>query len=152
PLWTISALAERCAVLMAQDRGWSFDYELPSRPAKPDEAVQIGLQFTERMAGYFSDRVDLDNETAAQEGKKQDYRVSFIGTVIADNADRMLNKSPYTARVLGVVEVPGISAVPMTISDGECQLLAEEPQSEGPLQVTYRMKLTSSERKTYYLH
>ena len=32
PLLTISALAERSCVLMAEDRGWKFNYDLPSSP------------------------------------------------------------------------------------------------------------------------
>ena len=27
PLWTISALAERCAKILAADRGWFIDYD-----------------------------------------------------------------------------------------------------------------------------
>ena len=54
PLLTISAVAERTCALIAQDRGWTIDYSLPSRPAPPRPAPTVGIQFTETMKGFWS--------------------------------------------------------------------------------------------------
>ena len=45
PLLTISAVAERCCALLAQDRGWQINYQLPSKPAshRPSLADRIAI-------------------------------------------------------------------------------------------------------------
>ena len=54
PLLTICAVAERCVALLAQDRGWQINYQLPSAPGPSAAPVVLGLQFTETMKGFFS--------------------------------------------------------------------------------------------------
>ncbi len=77
PLLTISALAERSCALLAKDRGWQIDYQLPSaigirdsglgireerilssEPRNPNpETRPLGIQFTETMRGDLSIQV-----------------------------------------------------------------------------------------------
>lgn len=68
PLLTISAIAERNVSILAKDRGWDFDYDLPSKPASAAPPLKPGIQFTESMKGYFSTRVKDDYEKAANLG------------------------------------------------------------------------------------
>src|SRR5947199_3592829 len=65
PLLTISALAERCCELIAADRGWTIDYDLPSTPPPAPPPTPAGAEFTERMAGFVSTQVSDDFERGA---------------------------------------------------------------------------------------
>ena len=71
PLFTISAVAERACALMAQDRGWTLPYDLPSRPPQPPRpAARTGVRFTETMRGFFSTAVTDDFERADEQGRQ----------------------------------------------------------------------------------
>src|SRR6185503_15565627 len=51
PLLTISAVAERCASLMAEDHDFSFKYDLPSKPVVEAAPLKLGVRFSESMSG-----------------------------------------------------------------------------------------------------
>src|ERR671917_2118505 len=80
PLLTISALTERCCALLAQDRGWTIDYTLPSVPRTPAPPQTLGIQFTETMKGYISTRAQ-DYRAAAERGKADGSSLSFTLTI-----------------------------------------------------------------------
>jgi len=124
PLLTISAVAERACALLARDRGWVIDYALPSRPPAHRPAADpapLGIHFTETGHG---DALGLDL------------------TVVSDDLDDLLRNPDHTARVAGrVVVTPALSGEPLRVADGEFSLG----------RMTYRMKLTSRQGKTFYL-
>ena len=70
PLLTISAVAERCCALMAQDRGWQINYQLPSKPTFTAPPLRTGMRFTETMRGFFSTQVKDDFQKGRDQGKK----------------------------------------------------------------------------------
>ena len=47
-------MAERNLALLAEERGWTIDYTLPSAPRKAAAPPSLGVHFTETMKGYFS--------------------------------------------------------------------------------------------------
>lgn len=149
PLLTITALAERCCVLLAQDRGWQINFALPSHPPAPPEPLQLGVQFTETMKGYFSTTVTEDFEVAAEQGKRNDSKFEFTLTIISDDLDRMLTDPDHKARMIGSVNAPALSAAPLVVTEGVFNLFTEDPEQIGTRQMKYRMKMTSEEGRAY---
>lgn len=150
PLLTISAVAERCCALIAQDRGWTIDYDLakPVTPP-PSPVVTTGLRFTEAMKGYFSTKVTDDFAKGNVQGKEDGSSFEFILTVIADDVNDLLSNPDHPARMIGTVTAPALSPKPLTASDGQFQLFVTDPTHVGVRLMKYRMKLTSEEGRTY---
>ncbi len=154
PLLTISALAERCSALAANDRGWAIDFKLPSvAVGPPAEPQKVGVRFTETMRGYFSAEVkDDDFELGARKGKDAGSSFTFILTIAAEDAEEMLTSPEHESRSVGSVIAPTLSAQPLTVSEGKFNLFVQLPDDEKVREMRYRFKLTSREGKTYYLY
>ncbi|MBH8554506.1 GMC family oxidoreductase [Nostocaceae cyanobacterium CENA357] len=153
PLLTISAVAERCCALIAQDRGWTINYNLPSMPSDstPTAPAKIGIQFTETMRGYFSTQVkDDDYQRASQQGKKDNSPLQFTLTVIADDLEHLLNDPNHPARIVGTVTAPALAAEPLTVTNGNFNLFIQEQDQKKTRQMRYRMHLTTEAGQTYY--
>ena len=74
PLLTITALAERNCALLARDRGWRSTTP-PVHSRRPElKESGAGLEFTERMAGFFSTAVfdDYEQRGAARSARRSD--------------------------------------------------------------------------------
>jgi cholesterol oxidase len=153
PLLTISAVAERCVHLLAQDRGWEVDYALAAVP-KIKEPVEetVGIQFTETMGGYFSTKVKDDFEQAARQGKADASSFKFVVTILADDMERMINEADYTSHLSGTVTAPALSPSPLTVTGGRFNLILEEPDDPSGLhRMRYEMKMTAEDEQVYYL-
>ncbi|MEA5502189.1 GMC family oxidoreductase N-terminal domain-containing protein [Halotia wernerae UHCC 0503] len=151
PLLTISAVAERCCALIAQDRGWTINYDLPSMPSSPTAPAKIGIQFTETMRGYFSTQVkDDDYQHAVQQGKKDNSPLQFTLTVIADDLEHLLNDPNHPARMVGTVTAPALATEPLTVNKGDFNLFVQEEGQNKTRQMRYRMRLTTEAGQTYY--
>ena len=150
PLLTISAVAERCCALIAQDRGWTINYDL-SKPVAPppSPAVATGLRFTEAMKGFFSTKVTDDFAKGSAQGKEDGSSFEFILTVIADDLNDLLNNPDHPARMVGTVTAPALSAQPLTVSQGQFRLLVTDPTQVDTRLMKYNMNLTSEEGKTF---
>ncbi len=150
PLLTISALAERCCMLIAQDRGWSFSDTLPSAPSQPPAApTGPGLRFTETMRGHWSTEVTDDFQAAATRGKQDGSTFEFTLTVISHDLKAMVEDPQHAARMVGTVLAPELSASPLTVSDATFNLLVVDPDEILTRKMLYRMTLASPEGKTY---
>jgi cholesterol oxidase len=150
PLLTISATAERCCALIAQDRGWSINYDFDpslSRPIQPDT---LGLQFSETMSGYFSPKVKEDYQVGWRQGQDDASEFRFIVTILAGDLEQMMADPDYTASLTGTVTAPVLSADPLTVTDGEFNLFTIDPDRPGTRRMMYRMRLTSEEGQVYY--
>ncbi len=150
PLLTISALAERCCALLAQDRGWTIDYTLPSVAAVPMLPQALGIQFSETMKGYLSTRITDDYQAAADRGKADDSPFSFTLTIISDDLDRMLADPQCQARMIGTVNAPALSPDPITVTEGVFNLFVDDPDRVDVRQMRYRMKLSTEQGRQYY--
>lgn len=152
PLLTISALAERCCALIAQDRGWSFSDTPTSAPSAPPAAsTGPGLRFTETMRGHWSSEVVDDYEAAAKRGKRDGSTFEFTLTVISRDLKAMVEDHAHTARLVGTVRAPELSASPMTVSDGGFNLMVVDPDELFTRRMNYRMTLTSQEGATFFV-
>jgi len=149
PLLTISALAERSSALLAADRGWQISYELPSRPPAPPPVRPVGVEFTERMAGFFSTAVLDDYARAAADGEQVGSRLSFTLTIVIEDLARFVAEEDYEAHMIGTVEAPALSPTPLTVTDGRFNLFITDPDRVDGKRMRYRMKLTAADAAEY---
>ena len=155
PFLTISALAERNAFLAAQDRGWTIDYTLPSKPPLPPPPSKMGLQFTETMRGFFTTAVkagdhQADYAAAYAQGKAEGSPFHFTLTVMSDDLDQLLDNPAHRARLTGTVTAPALSPDPLTLTEGQFNLFIIDPAQVNTRRMEYRMKLTSEQGGVFY--
>lgn len=115
PLLTISAVAERTCALLVAERGWTIDYTLPSRPHATLPPTRLGLRFTETMTGTWSPAGAASSPFA------------FTVTVIAEDLDELLRNPQHAARLTGTATIPALSTEPLTVTQGEFNLLTPAP-------------------------
>lgn len=149
PLLTISALAERCCALIAQDRGWTINYEFGARPLPPPPA-RLGVQFTERMRGYFSTGQKDDYQSAAQLGREEGSTLEFILTISTDDLERAMSDPAHEYHMAGSVMAPAISADALVVTQGTFNLFTVDPERVDTTNMRYRMKLTAESGQVYY--
>jgi len=152
PLLTISAMAERTCAIAAEDRGWTIDYALPSKPAVAAKAAAMGLQFTETMRGFFSTEVKDNFGAGETAGKAVGSSLEFTLTIISEDLNDMLANSAHQAKMLGSVVAPALSARPLSVEDGVFNLFVVDPTNVETRNMVYRMKMRSEEGKVYYFH
>jgi len=151
PLFTISAVSERCCALLAADRGWGIDYSLPSRTAPlTGPPAAVGIEFTESMAGYFSTKVLDDYEAASREGARDGSSLRFILTIVSEDLEKMLADPQHTARMTGTVVAPALSPQPMSVDDGQFNLFVDDPTQPGTRRMFYRMRMTAEDGAIRY--
>ncbi|MBW0009962.1 MAG: GMC family oxidoreductase N-terminal domain-containing protein, partial [Pseudonocardiales bacterium] len=150
PLLTISALAERCCALLAQDRDWTIDYTLPSVPLAPPPPRTLGIQFTETMTGYISAQGSGDYQAAAALGEADGSPFSFTLTVVSEDLEGMLTDPDHPARMIGTVRAPALSPDPITVTEGVFNLFVKDPDRINGRQMRYRMRLTTEEGRHYH--
>jgi cholesterol oxidase len=150
PLLTISALSERNLALMARQHGWSIDYTLPSAPRGTAAALTTGLQFTEKMSGYFSTAELTDYEAGAASGKRDGSPMDFILTIVTDDVQATLADPEHAMRIYGTVNAPQLSATPLTVGNGTFNLFSINADDANTRNMRYRMQLSSTEGKTFY--
>ncbi|MGB2711673.1 MAG: alpha/beta fold hydrolase [Conexibacter sp.] len=151
PLLTISALAERCCALLAEERGWAIEYALPSAPpdVPPAPPPSVGIAFTERMSGFVSTSVDGDYKAGAEAAEAAGEAFAFVVTIHADDLDRFLTEPAHEARMAGTVTAPALSPQPLTITDGLFNLFTEDPDHVATRTMRYRMTLTDEQGRAY---
>ncbi len=149
PLLTISGLAERCCQLIAKDHGWTINYEKKPLVQEAEE-VKIGIQFTEKMAGYFSVNTTDSYEHGFEQGKANGSPMEFILTITSDDLDDMLVNPQHQARLAGTVTASALSPNPLAVSDGTFNLFVDNPQSVDTRNMWYRMRLTSEEGQNFF--
>ncbi len=156
PLLTISAVAERCCALMAEDRKWTIDYALPSRPLQPATIPKLGVRFSESMSGHFSKKITDDGEDAFRRGDAQGQLegspFQFVLTIISDDLERTVSDVNYVSPMLGTVIAPALSPKPLTVTKGEFNYFLEDKESVETKRMQYKMTLTSAEEQVYYFY
>ncbi|HVQ38164.1 MAG TPA: GMC oxidoreductase, partial [Pyrinomonadaceae bacterium] len=156
PLLTISAVAERSCVLMAEDRGWTINYDLPSKPLGVLVPAKLGVRFSESMSGYFSAAVIDQAEDAYQRGMDQGRAdgspFQFIVTIISDDLERTVSDVNYVSPMLGSATAPALSAQALTITEGQFNYFLVDRENVETKRMQYKMKLSSVEGKTYYFY
>ncbi len=150
PLLTISALAERVCELLAEERGWTIDYALPSRPKGEPVSPKPGIQFTETMRGFVSRAPAADFEAGEREARSEGAAFAFTVTIVSDDLDALLGESDHEARIVGTVDALALSEHPLVVTDGVFNLFVTDAASPGAKKMRYRMRLSSEEGKRYF--
>lgn len=150
PLFTISALAERCCALMADDHGWEINYDLPSTPPETPAAPKLGIRFTETMTGHFSTEVTDDYERGEKQGAADNSTFEFTLSVISDDLEKMLTDAAHEARMIGTATAPALSPKPLSVTEGRFNLFVRDPDVVGARRMCYRMKLTDEDGRTWF--
>ncbi len=155
PLLTITALAERAMVHVAADHGWAFDCDpnpqAPARDARPegDGGSPAGLEFTERMSGYWSTTILDDYKAAARDGERGNNTLSFIMTIVVDDIDRFVADEQHKARMTGTVDCPALSSEALDVSSGNFNLFSVDDGSVELRRMDYAMTLTDRTGRKY---
>ena len=152
PLLTISAISERCCALIARDKGWNYNVELPSAPVESIIQDKIGIRFTETMKGYFSTKVKDDFQKAYDQGKADDSNFQFILTIESADIEYMIEDDQHPARMVGSVIAPALSDEPLAVTDGHFNLFVDNPDEPGTKNMKYRMKLTAETGCRFYFY
>ena len=152
PLLTISAVAERAAIHLAKDRGWSFDVQpkadAPVRRAAPSTTPRpAGVRFTERMAGYFGEGEDYWE--GAEAGRKTGSSFAFVFSISVDDVERMLADPAHEADLFGSVEAPAFSESRLIASGGRFNLFSADPDDPRTKRMEYRATLTAEDGAQY---
>ena len=155
PFLTIAALAERSVRLAAQERNWTIDYTLPSKPPPPVPPLKLGIQFTETMRGFFSPAVKsgdikADYELPHDQGRAADSGFEFTLTVISEDLDALLDHPAHRARMTGTVTAPVLAKDPLTVTEGQFNLFILDPNEVNVRRMEYRMKLTAESGQQYF--
>ena len=151
PLLTITALAERASVLLAEDRGWTIDlrHEAPAAQRPPDREV---LEFTERMSGWIAPLgtdAALDYDAAAAAGEKTGDEFSFLLTIVVDDVTRFLDDPARPADAYGTVTAPALDAEQLTVARGEFRLFSPVDQPDVQHMV-YRLPLAADDGREWF--
>jgi cholesterol oxidase len=150
PLLTISALAERNCVYMARDHGWEIDYSLKGKvKEKTPDINKPGIQFTERMSGYFARNVKTYQQ-GYEKGEAKDSTFAFVLTIRSNDLEKMLHDPQHEAEMFGTVQAPALSDDDLSASEGTFNLFVEDPEDNNIRYMRYRMKLRSEEGQSYY--
>jgi len=146
PLLTISALSERNARLMVEERGWKFDGGATSTPkAQPPLETRPGIRFTETMHGHVSTTVGSSYAAGEAQAKEARAPFRFVLTIAAEDVEALLEDPSTPSHMTGTVEAPGLSASPLIVSEGRFQLFVKQPETPNLRHMRYEMLLVAEE-------
>jgi len=157
PLLTISALAERICMRLADSRDWVMNSK-PNRPDKPPGSIpEIGFRFTESMIGYVSKNFnqnaavdDLEHYKQAENaGRNENTQFQFILTMEGD-LDRFIEDPNHQADTIGIVHASFLSPNPLSVHAGFFNLFVTNLDRVETKKMLYSMKMTSREGKVYF--
>jgi cholesterol oxidase len=151
PLLTISALAERTAAIMIEDRKWSPGME-PGDPQAPAELAppEVSLAFDEVLTGFVSMRVHDGYTDGYERGQRDGARVELRLTIEWDDIHAVLDDPEREGRISGEVIAPDLSPRPLTVTEGRFTLFHHDPSRVETWQMRYQMTLRSQEGKQYF--
>jgi cholesterol oxidase len=149
PLLTISGLAERSAAAIAAEHHWQFDTTPNRTPSStPPPTDTVGLQFTERMAGWFgpgTTAYDAGERVGTSTGSTMD----FVLTLHIDDLDATVADAATEQRTSGTVTAPALSPEVLAVQDGRFQLMVPVPGEIDTWHMVYTMALVTTAGKRY---
>ncbi|MGH9377626.1 MAG: alpha/beta hydrolase [Terriglobia bacterium] len=120
-------------------------------PTSLADTAKMGIQFTERMTGYFSTSVKgADFERGAAEGKAGPSPLEFVLTIASDDLDGMIADPKHGAQMSGTVSAPALLPSPLTVTEGAFSLFCPDPSHVETSNMIYRMKMSSKEGKSFF--
>jgi len=150
PLLTISGLAERNCRIIAKEMSLSLDYAFPEIAEKVEPTPTTGLQFTEKMSGFFSLSEHHDFKETYKVGKDANSPLDFTLTIQTDDIDRFIKDKKHEATMLGTVNAPALSESALSVSSGHFNLFVQDNENAEKKRMDYRMQMHSQEGEVYY--
>lgn len=150
PLLTISAIAERTAAMMIEERGWEPAQSAgDSAPPPVEAAPRASLEFTEHLTGFVSMSVHDGYAEGYEDGREDGARVDLQLTIKYDDIQAALDDPKREAGITGTVLAPELSTHPLTVTEGRFTLLDPDPSRVETWHMRYRMSLLSEEGRRY---
>lgn len=150
PLITISAMAERNVALLAADRGWTIDYT-PNTPESDESVAPVPtLEFTERMAGFWTSDPEVDFDAGAKQGKAAGSPFDFTLTILATDAQKLIVDPQHEGSIYGTVIAPALAAEPLSVSQGVFNLFTDWEGAPDERRMRYRMTLNAPSGRQWY--
>jgi len=151
PLLTISAIAERTAAMLIDERGWGTTQTMApkAKPQSVEAAPQASLEFSEHLSGFASMSVHDGYAEGYEDGREDDARVDLYLTIAYDDIQAALDDPKREARITGTVRAPELSEQPLDVTEGRFTLLDPVPSRVETWHMRYRMSLLSHEGKRY---
>ena len=146
PLFTITALAERAMQILADDKGWDIQ-QGDSAPTHEPYAPELGIQFTEKMAGTFGTGITDSFEHGAEKNEP----LSFVLTVSSDNLKAMQNDPNHAANIFGSVRAPFLSEQNLTVNNGNFYLFKRDPETVNGRLMRYELPLADVHGKQWFM-
>jgi cholesterol oxidase len=150
PLYTISALAERAAPLIAARYGAQVDYTAHTPSEEPGKTYPLAVQFTETMKGFISKGAG-DFQTGYDKGQTDGSACLFTLTIRTEDISVVVTDPAHSGTMSGTLTAPALSDQPMTISGGIFNLFEADPDSKH-LKMKYHMQLHTYDGKTYFFY
>jgi len=152
PMFTISALSERIAEWLIQDQSVNKNPREGRFPAAFDVVPPIGIEFTEEMRGYITEKVKNAQEPqefkeAEERGKQEGNSLRFKLTIYIDDVDGFITESAHEARAEGYV-VMGPSK--HTVTRGRFNLFIEDPENHTK-RMLYALQFRGDDDRDYLL-
>lgn len=119
-----------------------------SGPETAQDPSAAGVEFTERMAGYVSDR-GADHAAAAAAGKAAGTEFSFTVTVRIGDVDRFIRDSAHAGTLSGTAHCPALSPEPFDISNGVFRLMRRSDEQVETRLFEYIMTLAARDGRSY---
>jgi cholesterol oxidase len=108
-----------------------------------------GVTFTERMAGYVSDRSGADHEAAATVGRSFGHDFAFTVTVRIEDVDAFLVDAKHEGTLTGTALCPSLSPEPLDISGGVFRLMRKSDDAAETRLFEYFMTLTARDGRQF---
>ena len=109
-----------------------------------------GVEFTERMVGYISDR-GADHAAAAAAGQAAGNEFSFTVTVRIADVDRFVSDPAHAGTLTGTAHCPALSPEPLDISNGVFRLMRKSDEQIETRLFEYLMTLSARDGSSYRL-
>ena len=151
PLLTISAIAERTAALMIEERGWAAAQAAAPAPPPPaaEAAPLASLEFTEHLTGFVSMSVHDGYAEGYEDGREDGARVDLHLTIGYDDVQAVLDDPKREARVTGTVVAAELSEQPLAVTEGSFTLLDPDSSLVETWRMRYRMRLLAADGRRY---
>ncbi len=117
--------------------------------AASDGPQPAGVTFTERMAGFVSDRSGADHEAAATVGRTFGNEFAFTVTIRINDIDAFLLDPKHEGRLTGTAICKDLSAEPLDISDGVFRLMRRADDAAETRLFEYMMTLTARDGRSF---
>jgi cholesterol oxidase len=112
-------------------------------------ATGAGVEFTERMTGYLSDKPGIDYAEAAATGKAAGSDFSFTVAVRIADIDAFIRDSAHAGTLSGTAICPALSPDPLDISNGIFRLMRRSDEQVETRLFEYLMTLTTREGRSF---